>query len=241
MKSQIPTILAIFILVGSLIAVLVVKNQVQLLKSNASASFAPERLKITNIKDTSFTVSWITNVPTTSFIEYNSPQGQNKTIPTNLSSIHFVTIQNLNPNTTYSFKINSGGSFFDNNSSDWVIQTLNTNPDLNTKGEIISGKVVANNNLPAKNALVYVEIPGNLFFSSQVSGSGNWLVSLPPLADTTILQITIEDISGISSGKVDLKNANPVPTITLGNPFDFTHNTSGSSSSDIPKVQITLP
>ena len=126
MKSQIPTIFAIFILIATLIAILVVKNQIQTLTSSASSTFAPRNLRITNIKDTSFAVSWITDTPTISFVEYTTTQGETNTTQISiLSQTHFVQIQNLNPNSSYSFRINSGGQFFDNNGEKWLTQTQN--------------------------------------------------------------------------------------------------------------------
>ena len=240
MKSQIPTIFAIFILIATLIAILVVKNQIQTLTSSASSTFAPRNLRITNIKDTSFAVSWITDTPTISFVEYTTAQGQTTgTETSNLSQTHFVQIQNLNPNSSYSFRINSGGQFFDNNGEKWLTQTQNSQGS--ELGKIASGQVVTSNNLPAKNALVYIDIPGNITFASQVTTSGNWLIALPRLADSTILQITVETANQTSKALVELSAANPVPTITLGASYDFTKDNTIENSSDIPSVQITLP
>src|SRR5258708_2485193 len=239
-KSKIQTILGVLLLIFAIGEVLFAINKIQTLKSGAEGSFAPQDLKITNIKDTSFTVSWLTDTPTIGFVEYSKDQGQTwQTPPTNNGLTHFINVQNLTPNSSYSFRINSGGQFFDNAGLPWSTQTLT--PQLPETQTIISGKVLNTNRFPAKNALIYVNISGSLIFSSLVSASGNWIMSIPTIPDSTILQITVESSpSLVASAKIDLKSANPTPPITIGQSYDFTSEVT-QSASDTPKVPITLP
>lgn len=240
MRSKVPTILAIFVLGAGLVGGIFLMKQIQNFKSGAEATFAPQDLKISNIKDSSITVSWVTDTQTIGFVEYSNSQGTlNQTEPSLLSTTHFFIIQNLSPNTLYSIKVNSGGQSFDNSGSPWQVQTLNSlNPQV---GQIISGQILDKNNFPAKNALVYVSPPTGEIFSTVVTPSGNWIIALPALANSTILQILVESSpSVISSAKINLSAANPTPSITLGRSYDFTSQDI-QSSSDTPKVPITLP
>jgi hypothetical protein len=50
-KSTIPTLLAIILLIAATIAVIFTIKELKLIKTSASSNFAPEDLKITNIKD----------------------------------------------------------------------------------------------------------------------------------------------------------------------------------------------
>lgn len=239
MKSKIPSLLAIFLLIAGLAAAIFIIKNIQTFRLGATGPSSPQDLKITNIKDTAFTVSWVTDNPTIGIVEYSSQGQTNKSQPTSLSKTHLITIQNLKPSSSYSFRINSAGQTFDNSGIAWQTQTTATlTPQT---GQIISGQVLDQDNLPAKNALVYVSIPTGEIFSTQVTPSGNWLISLPPLADSTVLNISIEaSPSLISTAKIDLKSANPTPTIVLGKSYDFS-NQEIKSSSDTPKVQIDLP
>ena len=110
-KSKIPTIIGIFILVFGLAAgVLLVRNQ-NFFRLGASAEFAPKDVRISNITDSSATVSWITDKETSGFVKWG--EGQDSLDKTELDELasqsftHTLTLRNLTPQTTYSFKINS--------------------------------------------------------------------------------------------------------------------------------------
>lgn len=238
-KSTIPTLLAIILLVAATFAIIFTIKEFQLIKSNAASNFEPLDLKITNIKDTSFTVSWLTETPTIGLVIYGNDQIQSSETKASSNSItHFVTIQNLNPASSYSFKINSNGQIFDNLSSLWTVQTKNSLGG--TESTIVSGQILNKTSLPDQNSLVYVDTNQGIY-STMVAISGNWIVSLPALPDTTILQILVEKSpSEVASAKIDLKSANPTPPITLGNSYDF-RNEGSKPQTDTPNVLLQLP
>lgn len=231
MKSRIPTILVIFIITSALVASIFAIHEIQNLGSKAEGNEIPEDVRITNIQDSSLSISWVTLKPTIEIVEYTDPNGQTfQAGDSNLTTTHFVFIQNLSPNTSYKFKINGSGQ--------WKGETsVPKKPEIK---KIISGQIVNANKLPAKNALVYVDLPTGETLSTKVSVSGNWILSLPNMGDMTILNISIETVGGITTAKVYLKGANPTPTITLGKSEDFTENLV-SPTSDTPKVEIVLP
>lgn len=233
MKSKIPTLLAIFILILVLAAILFGVNEIQGFKSKANSNFAPIDLRITNIKDTSATVSWLTDTPTIGIVQYNNTVSS----PSNLSTAHFINLVNLSPDTSYSFTINSGGQIFDNNSSNWQFQTLASLSPVT--GVVISGKIL-NGNLPADNTILYVTA-NNTVYGTLVSLSGSWVLTLPDLPDSTSLDILAENSpSLISSAKINLNEANPTPPITLGKSYDF-RNDVQQTQVNTPKVPIDLP
>ena len=240
MKAKVPTLLAIFLLLLTTISFVLALKQFQQFRASANTSFYPHDLKITNIKNTSFTVSWVTTLPTIGFVKYQTINSQNQTTMRTPNSItHFLTIQNLNPNTTYSFRINSNGQDFDNNGSLWSVQT-SSSQTLATNSNFISGTILNSRNLPAKNSLVYITI-GDQIFSTQVSVSGNWIISLPPLAENSLLGILVEESpQSLASVKTNLVNANPIPTITLGHSYNFL-NEGSADEIDTPNVPIQLP
>ena len=241
MKAKIPSILGILILAGGLAGAVWGIGKIQNIKSQAATSGpVPQSLRVTNIKDTSFSISWITETPTTTFVEYEGPDKVTYQTPIGASSItHYFSIQNLKPNSTYSFRINMDGNFYDNAGIPWTEKTSDTlNPE---EGKIVSGKIITTENLPAKNALVYIDAPGMKTQSTLVTESGNWVAHLPSLDDTVVIDISIQySLSETSSAKIALKDANPTPTITIGKTFDFRNQTQ-SPVMDIPEVQINLP
>ncbi|CAN5341844.1 hypothetical protein BH10PAT1_BH10PAT1_1950 [soil metagenome] len=237
MKSKIPTILGLFILLTATGSTLFAIKNFQGISTNAEISVAPIDVRITNVKDTSFTVNWITDKPSIGFVSYSSNSNiDTERTPNEIT--HSITIQNLNPSTLYSFKINSNGQFFQNNNSPWQIQTHTTN--FSSDVTVVSGQILNANNLPAKNALVYIET-GSSTYSSQVSISGNWVITLPSLSENTILNILVENSSSeTASAKINIKNANPTPVIKLGNSYDFSGQSEESSQIN-PTEVIQLP
>src|SRR3989304_5866495 len=91
-KSKIPTIIGIFILVFGLAAgVLLVRNQ-NFFRLGASAEFAPKDVRISNITDSSATVSWITDRETSGFVKWG--EGQDSLDKTELDEL---TSQSFTP------------------------------------------------------------------------------------------------------------------------------------------------
>lgn len=241
MKAKIPSIIGILILGGGLVGSVWGVRKIQNIRSQAASSGPTvQSLKVTNIKDTSFSLSWITETPTTSFVEYEGPDKVTFQTPISTASLtHYVSLQNLKADSTYSFRINVDGNFLDNAGIPW---TEKTSPTLTPEeGKIVSGKILTAENLPAKNALVYINAPGMETQSTVVTESGNWVAHLPTLDDAIILDISVQNtLTETSSAKIALKDANPTPTITIGKTFDFRNQTQ-SPVMDIPQVQINLP
>lgn len=239
-KSKIPTLFAIFILLVAIGSIVFTISQVRDFRSSADSGFLPQDVRITNIKDSSVTVSFLTDKPTIGFVEYTNQSGQTlRSDTTNLTTTHYVILQKLSPSTIYSIRINSGGSFFDNNGSFWQIQTTNGNDSLPTS--IVSGKILTKENFPARGAIVYVTTDGGINASSLVSASGNFIAAIPSLSDTTMLTVTVFDsISLTATARIDLKSANPMPNIVLGNSYDFKSENMPSATNN-PLVPIQLP
>jgi hypothetical protein len=239
MKARIPTLIAIFVLFAATASVVFTISQANLLKSSADTIYTPQDIKITNITDNSFTVTWITKTPSIGFIEFWSPGSTtNKSDITPNSQTHLITINNLSPGSPTLFQINSGGNTFTNSGSPWSVQTLSS--QITNGATIVSGTVLNEAGLPAKDALVFIDT-GTQTFSTLVSVSGNWVTSIPQNQDT-LLQIFVESsTSSIALAKIDSQNANPVPTITLGNSYDFRNQQTTNTKLNNPKVDIQLP
>lgn len=233
-KSTIPTIFGLLIIIVSLVSGVVIIQSVQTFKSSASVSSSPHDLRVTNVKDTSFSISWMTDMPTIGFVKYTGQGVSNQTSPTSNSKVHFVNILNIKPDSTYTVTVNSGGQDFDSRQ----VQTITSYIPAE---KLISGQVFNNKNLPAKDALVYIATDGVIKWSAQVSESGNFLTSLPALPDSTILQILVQNQDNTTAdAQIDLASAHPIPTIVMGNSYDF-RNQQNISATATPNVQITLP
>jgi hypothetical protein len=255
MKGKIPTIIGVFLLIGGLAAgVLLIQNK-QIFKLGASADVTPQDVRITNVTDTSFSVSWTTDKPAGGFISYSSDNAFNKTAQdqvTPQSETHYVNVTGLTAQTAYNFKINSGGQDYDNNGNPWQVQT-GAQLSQPSQSNIISGQVLTASGNPATNALVYINVASASPLSTITSQTGTWLLSLSSartqdlssyasINDTnSVIEISVQaGTLGIASAKIYPQSAKPVPQMVLGKQDDF-RNLPPSSEGDSPKASVGLP
>lgn len=255
-KSKIPTLLGIFILILGLAAgIFLIQNQ-QIFRLGASPETSPKDVRITNITSSSFTVSWTTDEETSGFIKWGEPSnsldGTELDEITESSKTHTATIQGLNSNKTYYFKINSDGRNFDNNGVPWQ---KTTGPELpgSTTIDSISGTVLTSTGSPAGNAIVYATLAGASTLSTTTSQSGSWIIpislartqdltSFIEVDDTnTLIEISVQAASqGVATAQIYPAAASPVPPIVLGQSHDF-RNLRPGEADGVPKANINLP
>lgn len=239
-KAKIPTILGLIVLIlGVAVGVVLVQNN-QVFRLGASLEEIPKEVKVTNITDTSFTVSWITQKPGPGFVSWGENESLGRTsqddrdqaVQTN-SSTHFVSIRGLKPKTKYFFKVASGGNSYDNNGIPYEVLT---GPTLSTdKIDLISGSVTTSTGAPADGVIVYLTLGAASPVSALTNSSGNWFVSLSTVRtldlsgfasyqpDASILELFFQaGANGSTSAQIRPASAKPVPLVSLGNPpYDF--------------------
>jgi len=148
-------------------------------------------LRLTNVRDTSLTISWLTNLATTGGVHYGSdPSNLNQSAADDRGAstsddTHFVTLLSLLPNTTYYFDLVSGGVTDDNNGSHYTVTTAST---LALPGnDQIYGQVFFTDSTPASGTIVYITLedqngvgtPGEAApLSALVDPSGYWFLNL---------------------------------------------------------------
>lgn len=244
-KKHIPTILGLFILgVGLVGGILLVNNSnTNSFLPRASPETTPKNLKITNVTDTSFTVSWVTDSKTPGYIKYGVSAANLATTVTDdrdqisgsvgLFKTHHVTIRSLKANTTYYYKIGTGTKeLYDNNGSPYTTTTVQSSslPAKTVYGEIKSAAGTA-----GAGALVYVSSADMAPLSAVAQTNGSWVISLATarkkdmrgaavLTNDTVLDILVvsnqDDTTSVVAAT--LAQAQPVADITLGKNQDFT-------------------
>ncbi len=242
-RSAIPTIFAIFILVAGVALGVFLVQQQQTLRLGASPDKMPRDVKVTNIGNNSFTVSWVTDKEFIGFVNWGEDENLGKTAQesTESEAIHFIKVANLAAGKTYYFKINSGGEEFDNSGTVWQVQTLNS---VSSETIRLSGKILQENGQVAGRVIAYATL-GGMAFSSQTTTSGDWVISTNSFtakpADNSLVEIFVQGGSlGIASAQIYLSAANPTPTITLGRVYDFKNETGGDGA-DSTKATLELP
>lgn len=255
-KNKIPTLLGIVLLIFGLAAgILLVQNK-QIFRLGATPQTSPKDIRITNITDSSFTVSWATDKETGSFILWG--ETENSLTKTELNEIdeisdtHSVTVQGLLFDKTYYFEINSDGTKFDNNGIPWQI---NTGPKLldQSISNSISGTILTATGTPAGKAIVYATLAGASPLSTTTSQNGSWVIPISSSRNqnlasfieinetTTLIEISVRAGSrGVATAQIYPASAKPAPPIILGESMDF-KNEPPSTIGGVPKANINLP
>ena len=255
-QSKIPTIIGIVILVAGLaLGVFLIRTQ-NIFRLGATAEAMPKDVRITNITDTSLSVSWTTDKKTTGFITWGESEGKMGNVDEDElqgdNYTHYVTVIGLSPQTPFFFKINSDGADFDNNGIPWKTQT---GPAINTpsSSSTISGNLLTAQGTPAENALIYVTVGGASALSTTTSKDGSWVITISPLRtsdltsafnineNTDVIEISaIAGPEGTSSAEIYLMAARPVPPMILGQTHNY-KNAPTSTTGELPKATLELP
>lgn len=242
-SKRIPTLFGVGILVvGLIVGVVFIGQGAGVFAPRASAETTPKNVKITNVSEGIFTVSFLTDAPTPAFVKYSTDETKlslqqpddRDQLSGNIGEYtsHHITIRGLQPATVYYFVIGTGsGALFDNNGTIFKITTAKK-AGAPAAAKTIYGSVTTQSGAPADGSIVYIKIPGAYEQSSLVKASGSWAVPLSgartadgsayaAVTDETELQITAQgsQVGDVQSLNVQVKNAQPVATIAFGKPI----------------------
>lgn len=233
-KFKIPTLLGLTIIIAGTIAGVYFGVKDQSLLSLASPNLTPQNITFTNIEDHTVTVSWQTLQPTTSFITFGKTSVKEQSAlderdgnTPKIHRLHYVTIKNLQPQTTYQLKIISGKT---------VSQTLNFTTSLPSSNQNGFGPVIgtiADGDNPLDQGIVYLSISGAITQSALVKNLGNFLIPISFMrksdlsdiykpSEDDIAKLTVISDKGQASALFKLKSSGqPLPPIKLGQNIDL--------------------
>lgn len=240
-KKQIPTIVGLSVLLVALVAgVFLFSQGTGVFAPRATPQTTPKNIKITNVTDNSFTVSFLTDEATSGFVKYgtesNSLNSQSSDDRDQLSgsvgtfTLHHITIKGLQPDTSYFFALGTGSrAQFDNGGTPFTVKTaqrVGTPPPV---AKTIYGNILNESGGPAEGSIVFVSVDGIGEMSALVKGSGSWAVPLSnarttdgssyaQITDDTTLSLMVQGPTAAQTSQVTVSvaDAQPVPAITLG-------------------------
>lgn len=240
-QKQMPTLLGISVLVIALVAGLLLFGQgTGVFAPRASAETTPKNIRLSNVTDTSFTVSFFTDDAVAGFVRYgtepNKLNSQASDDRAQLSgsvsnqNVHHITVRGLKANTTYYYNLGTGGSntTFNNQGAPFTVTTavqLSQVPE----SKMIYGNVYNDSGTPADGSVVYANIPGAGLLSSLVRNTGSWGIALS-IARTldgkafatydndTLVELFVQGnkIALTASESVAIAQAQPTKDIALG-------------------------
>lgn len=255
-NNKIPTILGIIILLVGTFAGVFFLNMTQVFRIGADANSAPLDVRVSNITDSSVTVSWTTAKETVGFVTFGSSASSiNKVEKESENDLkffnHSVNLSGLSPKTAYYFKINSDGTTFDNNNIPWGF-TTGTQLNIVQNSLPVSGSVITASGIPAKRAIVYMTVDGCLM-STLTSDSGNYVFQLNNARTTDLAEYSVIDIAKtlleisvvggpgeVSSAKIFPQSASPIPPMIFGQVYDH-RSLAPNTDNQTPNVNLNLP
>ena len=259
-SKKIPTLLGIVFIFAGIIITTFLVNQTTLFRIKAGGSNIPKNVKITNITDGSFTVSYLTDDSVLGSVNFSKGENLDQTAlderdlvsgKPNPYKVHSVTTRNLSSATEYSFAIVSGTDRFVDNGEPYKIITGEKVESEPSQQKPLAGKIITEIGDPPEEGVVYLRIEGAQEASVLLKNDGSYILPLNSLrsennssyfdfSEDTILNLSVFGDSTSSNTTLSLSQINPVPVITLGQNYDFKENKiiSGESS---PTPQPTLP
>lgn len=234
-QVRVPTLLVLFLLITVITGgfFLSGRSSFNLTGNAASPDIIPQDIRISNISDSSFAVSWITVKKTPGTVKT-----ENETFfdIRDLGSVpkeyktHYVELKNLQPEQEVAFEIFSGGKSFP---QEKVTLAKKIEPGLVLP---INGKINSAGGTPTSGAIFYIEMDNAALWSYFVYNQENWVIPLAYIttadlsknycdencSDETKINIQIYGEEGNSQITAVLKDLRPMPEkLVLGNIFNY--------------------
>lgn len=240
-QKQIPVLAGLAVLVIALVAGLVMfSDGLGVFAPRATPQTTPKQVKITNVGDKAFTVSFYTDETTVGFVKYGlvadtlktqaSDDRDQLTGSVGKFSLHHITVKSLKPNTAYYFTVGTGsGSSFDNNGVPFMVKTAADPGTPPPVAKTVYGNVMTPGGTPAEGSVVYLAAEGGGELSALVKASGSWAISLASarvsdgtsylnITDDTALTVFVQSapLSQTAQVSTTVKEAQPLADVTLG-------------------------
>lgn len=232
-KFKIPTLLGLSIIVLGIVVGVFLTLQQQIIVSKASPDVTAQNITLSNLTDNEVTLSWTTPTPASSFISLGQTTLNEQTFLDDKDSktpkphlMHYVTVKNLLPKTTYQYKIVTGKI-----SSQGQLTTA-TPTNLQTGARPVIGSVLDEDKV-VEEGIAYLSIDGATTQSAQVK-MGNFLIPTSqirkadlsgslPLTEDTIAKLTIISSEGSASAVFKFATADKLLSpLKLGQNIDLT-------------------
>ncbi len=247
---KIPTLLGMGVLLIGLVAGVYLVTQNQIIKSRAVVTLTPKNINLVNLSEGSAAVYWQSDEPTAGFIKAGktmTPQSIYRD-DRDLSApephkLHFVTLTNLEPTTTYYYQIYSGSVVYPNTPATFktpaAVPALNWSPLVGTIFDV--------NSQPVSEALISFDLNGAQKLATITKTGGNFILPLSNLKTTDLTKTFPEEknpykailniLGPVNNTQViiyvPMKDIS-LPPIFLGKNIDLT----ATSSSELTKYDL---
>lgn len=225
-EKRIPTILGLGVLIAGLVGGVLLVTTNQIFKTRAGSSDTPKSIALANLSETSASIYWQTDQPTTGFIQAGPStalgltfRDERDTQAPQPHQLHFITLNNLTPNTLYYYKISSGAvTYPPGEPFSFKTPTDKTTP-LNLPPLI--GTIMDSGSQPVTEAIVTLELPEAQSLAAITKVAGNFILPLAEIRNQDLVENLAFPESGLS-GKLTVFNQTKLSNIIIKLPFTAT-------------------
>lgn len=240
--KKLPSYAGFFILLAALGITLVLSGNALVFISRATVDSEPQNVQISNLSDTSFTISFTTNAPAIGTLIYGTDistpnialDDRDQTASGSAQyQVHFITIKNLTPATQYYYVIVSGDQKLENNGQPFSITTESTLTGSTPTQQTLSGSVAQSDGSVPSEGIIYVTTNNSQQLAGLINPDGTYSIPLGGMRDSTgsnaasltpdtVLQLQAQSPTQSSTVKLLDSEAGNVPKIVLPQNYDFT-------------------
>ena len=248
-SKRIPTLLGILLIaIGIGITSYLVQSGV-ILTSKAGPTDTAQNIRISNVTDKSFTVSFTTEALVIGSINFGKDKNLGQTALDDRDQgvlkehkIHYVSVKNLDSSTNYYFSITSGSKEFLQKDEPFIIKTAPVSPESSASVKTIKGKVVLPNGDSPAEAIAYLNSDNSQTLSTLVKEDGSYsivenylrtqdLSSYFTFSDETVFRLLVLGEDSLTSNvRFGNFESEELPSITLGSDYDFTQSNLSTAS-----------
>jgi hypothetical protein len=257
-NKRIPTTFALLVLIGVIAISTVLVQKGIFYIGKAAPENQPENVSISNVTDTSFTVSFTTPGSVDGVLTMSDVSVGNSLILDDRDKknggqgkyySHLITAPNLKANSKYVFKLLVGAKVYSDLS--YSATTASVIPEAPPPQNPIFGKVLLPDGTPARDSIVSAKTKDSQLISAITDEKGQFIIPTNSLRTSNfnqyfILQenssMTITALRQTMKSTVDttFSVAKNLPSITLQEQYSFSHQTV-ETSTEASKLNLTLP
>lgn len=241
LNKRLPSFFGFLILLVTIGTISWLSGNAILFGTRAATDNVPKNVQISNITDSGFTVSYLTDGAVFGSIQFGKTGQTNqvalddrdaKTGAAQKHTVHYITVKNLDPSTQYTFTITSGDENFSNNNVPYEVTTATQPTNSSSTSSTLKGKVILDDGSTPSEAIVYINSSGSQLLSTIVQADGSYSLSLTNVRNKNlsgfvsfspadVLTMQVVDATRKSDVSLLYKQTNPVPLITLSKNYDF--------------------
>lgn len=260
-EKHLPPFSGLVLVMALLLTISWLTSNVVLFSTKAAAGAEPKNIQVTNITDTSFSITYQTIDPVIGSVGY----GTNNTLgniglddrdqimnKANQHRIHHITIRNLTPGSKYVFEISSGGTTYKNNEQLYEVTTAPTLNAQLTSLQPVKGQVTRDDGSIPIEGIAMISTPTSQIVTALLGPDGSYelpvdklrskdLSSWEPITPETKLSIKVVDTNQQSDAVVLAGQANPAPLMVLSKNYDFSIAVGETDATESAEPVLDLP